>query len=148
MKRKKYKASFSVEAAYVFSVVFFSISAAIRFAWAQRNFCLAAFVLSEGCEQASHAEAVYEPDSAEISRITSDLRQRLSSAGALRGAAPSLSKDLFTAEAALTDAGIRLRIRQRIYSPESTMRAATTLTEFKDKAKTYKGGENLAANSE
>lgn len=148
MKIKTCHASFSVEAAYVFSILFFSISAAIRFAWVQRNACLAAFVLSESSARCAHAEEHYLPETAELSQINAALKNRLSSIGAFQNAASSVQKNLFEVNSSLEHDTMQLHVKQRIYSPESTMQAVTALSEFKDKTMSCRGGKHYASNTE
>lgn len=138
--------SFSVEAAFVFSIVFFSISVAIRFAFTQRNACLSAFVLSESCEQLSCAEELYMPDFITPTLQTAILKRRLSPIGSFRESECSVKKRSLHVESSLENGSMKLRAKRKIHSPESTMRASTALTDWK-KSKVLKGEKSHEPNT-
>ena len=63
------QASFTVEAALVFSTVLFAISAVLGFAFRQRDLTLAGFLLNEGSSRAARIEKVYDPDGRSEERV-------------------------------------------------------------------------------
>jgi hypothetical protein len=96
-------ASFTIEAAYVFSIVFFSLAFTIRVAYNERNKALTGFVINEANEKAAHTEAVYDPEGADPEEVAADAGKRFAAVPALRGAAVSIEKGIFKTT---TDAGI------------------------------------------
>ena len=123
------QASFTVEAALVFSTVLFAISAVLGFAFRQRDLTLAGFLLNEGSSRAARIEKVYDPDGLSEDKVEEDLRERFSSVGTLSSGALRTSAGLLKASS-------------------STLRLSTSVDEFLEKNKYRKGGAKDASNTE
>ena len=142
------RGSFTIEAAYIFAIIFFSISAIIRFAWVQRNACLAAYVLTESSEKAVRIEEIYDPDGPSLQDITELLKDRISSIGALKNSDMRLNSELFHVTGSIENPQMNLSVTKKKFDPENVMRAATSLDEFAGKIKEYKGGHSDAGISQ
>lgn len=144
----KLQASFTIEASYIFALIFLAISAMIRFAWIQRNACLAAFVLSNAAENVSHCELRYNPNGPTPERIAAEVQQRFSSVGALENSAITVTRSSLHTKAAIENASMRLLIENSVFEPESVMRASTALLDFTQNIPSQKGEHLNATDSE
>ena len=142
------QASFTVEAALVFSTVLFAISAVLGFAFRQRDLTLAGFLLNEGSSRAARIEKVYDPDGLSEERVEEDLRERFSSVGTLSAGTLRTSAGLLKASSSLRTDVLDLTSEKRIFDPETTLRLSTSVDEFIEKNKYRKGGAKDASNSE
>lgn len=129
-KPGRLQASFTIEAAYVFAIVFFALSVMIRFAFTQRDACLAGFVLTETAQEAAHLEEKYDPEGPDPEKISEELRGRFSAISALRSGEVSVSRGKFHAEASGESAKMSLKVQRQINDPEGMMRAATAVGDF------------------
>ncbi len=144
----KLHASFTIEASYIFTLIFLAISAMIRFSWMQRNACLAAFVLSDAAESASHCELRYDPNGPTPEHISSEIQRRFSSVGALADSDITVTRSAFRAKAAAENTSMQLLIENSVVEPESVMRASTALLNFTQNIHSEKGEIPNAADSE
>ena len=142
------QASFTVEAALVFSTVLFAISAVLGFAFRQRDLTLAGFLLNEGSSRAARIEKVYDPDGLSEERVEEDLRERFSSVGTLSAGTLRTSAELLKASSSLRTDVLDLTSEKRIFDPETTLRLSTSVDEFLEKNKYRKGGAKDASNTE
>ena len=142
------QASFTVEAALVFSTVLFAISAVLGFAFRQRDLTLAGFLLNEGSSRAARIEKVYDPDGLSEERVEEDLRERFSSVGTLSAGTLRTSAGLLKASSSLRTDVLDLTSEKRIFDPETTLRLSTSVDEFLEKNKYRKGGAKDASNTE
>lgn len=142
------RASFTVEAALVFSTVLFAISAMLGFAFRQRDLTLAGFLLNEGSSRAARIEKVYDPDGLSEEKVETDLRERFSSVGTLSSGTLRASAGLLKASSSLRTDVLDLTSEKRIFDPETTLRLSTSVDEFLEKNKYRKGGAKDASNTE
>ena len=142
------QASFTVEAALVFSTVLFAISAMLGFAFRQRDLTLAGFLLNEGSSRAARVEKVYDPDGLSEEKVEADLRERFSSVGTLSSGTLRASAGLLKASSSLRTDVLDLTSEKRIFDPETTLRLSTSVDEFLEKNKYRKGGAKDASNTE
>ena len=142
------QASFTVEAALVFSTVLFAISAVLGFAFRQRDLTLAGFLLNEGSSRAARIEKVYDPDGLSEEKVEEDLRERFSSVGTLSAGTLRTSAGLLKASSSLRTDVLDLTSEKRIFDPETTLRLSTSVDEFLEKNKYRKGGAKDASNTE
>ena len=142
------QASFTVEAALVFSTVLFAVSAVLGFAFRQRDLTLAGFLLNEGSSRAARIEKVYDPDGLSEDKVEEDLRERFSSVGTLSSGALRTSAGLLKASSSLRTDVLDLTSEKRIFDPETTLRLSTSVDEFLEKNKYRKGGAKDASNTE
>ena len=142
------QASFTVEAALVFSTVLFAISAMLGFAFRQRDLTLAGFLLNEGSSRAARVEKVYDPDGLSEEKVEADLRERFSSVGTLSSGVLRASAGLLKASSSLRTDVLDLTSEKRIFDPETTLRLSTSVDEFLEKNKYRKGGAKDASNTE
>ena len=142
------RASFTVEAALVFSTVLFAISAMLGFAFRQRALTLAGFLLNEGSSRAARIEKVYDPGGLSEEKVEEDLRERFSSVGTLSSGTLRASAGLLKASSSLRTDVLDLTSEKRIFDPETTLRLSTSVDEFLEKNKYRKGGAKDASNTE
>ena len=142
------QASFTVEAALVFSTVLFAISAVLGFAFRQRDLTLAGFLLNEGSSRAARIEKVYDPDGLSEEKVEEDLRERFSSVGTLSAGTLRTSAGLLKASSSLRTDVLDLTSEKRVFDPETTLRLSTSVDEFLEKNKYRKGGAKDASNTE
>lgn len=123
-------ASFTVEAAYVFSVLFFSLAFTIRVAYNERNKALAGYVVNEANERASHAEPVYDPEGADSEKCAADAMERFTAIPALRGASVTIERGIFRTTADAGAGSIEKKITQTNGNPEEWMRMTSVVQEI------------------
>lgn len=145
---KKLSASFTIEAAFIFAILFLALSSMIRFAFRQRDSCLAGFVLSEYAQEASHLETVYNPEGPDPEEIGRNLQDRLFPIRSLRSGETDLSRGKREAAASSQTPEMNLRIERPINDPENMMRAATAVSDFAEHAWKQKGDAINATDSE
>ena len=142
------RGSFSVEAALVFSVVFTALSAAIRFAFLQRDLTLSGMLLNEGALMAARVEAVYDPDGLSEDGIREELKGRFSSVGTLSRGEVSAHRGVLKARSSIRTESLDLSSETPVFNPESTLRLSTSTEEFLQKNKYRKGKAKDAPGTE
>ena len=130
MKNRHLAASFSVEGAYVFSILFLALALVFQYAFRERDMTAAGCLLSEGAEEAAHLEPLYDPEGPSADEIASALYTRSGILGMYRGAAPEIALSSLAASASL-DGEVPLFSRRTVSGPETVMRAATALDRFR-----------------
>lgn len=147
LKAKSLKASFTIESAFIFPIFFFAISYIIGTAWIERNYVLTGYALSQTVERASRREVVYAPDSPDDGTLAAELRERLSSVGALTDPELSVSSGIIRTEGDLAGQHYSHHTERLKNDPERIMRISTAAADFISHRKDI-GGSNDAANSE
>lgn len=145
---EKLPASFTIEAAYIFAILFLSLSTMIRFAFRQRDACLTGFVLSESAQEAAHMETLYDPEGPGEEEIGRNLRERLAPISSLRSGETGLSCRKREASASDKSDALDLQVSRPVNNPENTMRAATAVSDFAAHAWKKKGDINRGTDSE
>ncbi len=149
MKRPgRVRASLTVEAAFVFSVIFFAISTMFTFAFRQRDLTLGGYLANEASCRAARIEARYDPEGLTEEKVREDLKERASNAGSLSSAEAGADRGILNATASLDHKDYQLSAETRIFDPEGTMRLYTSLGEFLQTNKYRKGNVNDASNTE
>lgn len=141
---RKLRGSLTVEASYIFALIFLAISAMIRFSWKQRNTCLAAFLLTETSVRAAHAEPLYDPHGADEAALSAELRHRLSSIQMLKDSALCVERSPLYSRALLQNSEMKLSAERRNASSEDVMRAATAIRDYSNSVQTQKGRSDHA----
>lgn len=141
---RKLRGSLTVEASYIFSLIFLAVSAMIRFSWKQRNACLAAFLLTETSVRAAHAEPLYDPHGADEADLSAELRLRLSSIQALKDSALHVERSPLHSRALLQNSEMKLSAERRNANSEDVMRAATAIREYSNPLQKQKGSSDHA----
>lgn len=133
MKKRKLQASFSVEASYVFWIVFLAIAFVIRVAWDERNKALAGYVISEANEAAAHTEELFAAGGRDTEDISACAGNRTAGIPQLSSGGISIERNLFRSTSSLRAGPIDRSVQQRINNPEGWMRLTTVFEEMKER---------------
>ena len=142
------RASFTVEAAYIFPIIFFSLAFVFGYALNERNLTLSRFILRESASRAAHLELTYDPDGPSAEGISSAMETRFAGVDRLDTGSAGASRSLVSGEAWFEGSGLTLSEERLINDPEDVIRISTALTDFAQLNHFFKGGNSVASDSE
>ncbi len=145
---KKFRASFTIEAAYIFPIIFFSIAFVFGYAWHERNLTLSQFVLRESASRAAHLEPTYDPDGSSADQISDSMASRFAGVDRLETEDTGASRSLISGRAWFEGSELSLSEERLINDPEDVLRISTTLKDFAQLNGFFKGGNSVASDSE
>ncbi len=126
----RYKASITIEAAYVMAILLFAIVFALQFAYTQRDDTLQSMITHELLEEALYIEEDYAGD--DIDSIVAYGTDRMYGMGSLSGSAIEINKSLGSAEAVTNSKSKEKSIKAEGFDPETWMRMITSAKELID----------------
>jgi len=132
----KLNASFTVEAALVMSIVFFSLSTAILYAYRQRDKVFMKYVSQETAQDMSHTEETWRPEISNETVVTERADGRLKNIGRLSKFNISASRNEFYEKASAENTYDNETYETGISNVENYMRLVSVVMDFK------KGQEN------
>ena len=105
---KRLKASFTIEAAYIFPIIFFTLAFVFNYARTERDLTLSRFVLRESASRAAHLEPTYDPDGPDADDITAAMGTRFAGVDQLATDDTGASRSLFSGSAWFEGSGLSL----------------------------------------
>ena len=125
-------ASFTVEAAYIFSIIFLAVAAEITFAFRERDRTYASFIVAEGAERTAHLEETYDPDGVTVEGVRTDMACFFSMIPAVSSGESDAERGALKGRASFRNARFSLKAARSVNSPETAMRCTTALTDLAD----------------
>ena len=131
--RTRVPGSFTVEGAYIFAILFFTLAFLFQYAFRERDRVLTGMALSEAAAATARLEPLYDPGGTTPEQISAALTDRLSALAASPDvtAVRSRSKAESSADSALGAEVLPPKVVRTINSPESLMRLTTALDRFR-----------------
>ena len=145
---KRLKASLTIEAAYIFPIIFFTLAFVFNYARTERDLTLSRFVLRESASRAAHLEPTYDPEGPDADDITAAMGTRFAGVDQLATDDTGASRSLFSGSAWFEGSGLSLSEERLINDPEDVLRISTTLKDFAQMNNFFKGGNSVASDSE
>lgn len=145
---KRMKAGFTIEAAYIFPIIFFSLAFVFNYARSERDLTLSRFILRESASRAAHLEPTYDPEGPAADDISSAMRARFSGTDQLHTDDAGVSRSPVSGSAWFEGSGFSLSEERLINDPEDVLRISTTLKDFAELNNFFKGGNSVASDSE
>ena len=142
--RTRVPGSFTVEGAYIFAILFFTLAFLFQYAFRERDRVLTGMALSEAAAATARLEPLYDPGGTTPEQISAALTDRLSALAASPDvtAVRSRSKAESSADSALGAEVLPPKVVRTINSPESLMRLTTALDRFRT-GKSAKEGRKI-----
>lgn len=126
----RYRASITIEAAYVMAILLFAIAFALKFAYKQRDDTLQSLITHELLEEALHIEEEYT--GSDIAAIEGYGAERMYGMGGLSESLIEINKGTGSVEA-ISDSGDKeKKIKAGSFDPENWMRMITSAKELLD----------------
>lgn len=132
----KYKASITIEAAYVMAILLFAIVFALQFAYTQRDDTLQSMITHELLEEAVHIEEGYA--GSDIDTTISYGIDRMYGMGSLSGSEIEIKNSLGNVEAMSNSGSKEKSIKTDSFDPENWMRMVTSAKELLDNVSSEK----------
>lgn len=132
----RYKASITIEAAYVMAILLFAIVFALQFAYTQRDDTLQSMITHELLEEALHIEEDYADS--DIDTTISYGTDRMYGMGSLSGSEIEIKNSLGNIEATSNSGSKEKSIKTGSFDPENWMRMVTSAKELLDNVSSEK----------
>lgn len=132
----RYKASITIEAAYVMAILLFAIVFALQFAYTQRDDTLQSMITHELLEEALHIEEDYA--GSDIDTTISYGIDRMYGMGSLSGSEIEIKNSLGNVEAMSNSGSKEKSIKTDSFDPENWMRMVTSAKELLDNVSSEK----------
>lgn len=132
----RYKASITIEAAYVMAILLFAIVFALQFAYTQRDDTLQSMITHELLEEALHIEEDYA--GSDIDTTISYGIDRMYGMGSLSGSEIEIKNSLGNVEAMSNSGSKEKSIKASGFDPENWMRMVTSAKELLDNVSSEK----------
>lgn len=132
----RYKASITIEAAYVMAILLFAIVFALQFAYTQRDDTLQSMITHELLEEAVHIEEGYA--GSDIDTTISYGIDRMYGMGSLSGSEIEIKNSLGNVEAMSNSGSKEKSIKTDSFDPENWMRMVTSAKELLDNVSSEK----------
>ena len=132
----RYKASITIEAAYVMAILLFAIVFALQFAYTQRDDTLQSMITHELLEEAVHIEEGYA--GSDIDTTISYGIDRMYGMGNLSGSEIEIKNSLGNVEAMSNSGSKEKSIKTDSFDPENWMRMVTSAKELLDNVSSEK----------
>ena len=132
----RYKASITIEAAYVMAILLFAIVFALQFAYTQRDDTLQSMITHELLEEAVHIEEDYA--GSDIDTTISYGTDRMYGMGSLSGSEIEIKNSLGNVEAMSNSGSKEKSIKTDSFDPENWMRMVTSAKELLDNVSSEK----------
>ncbi len=145
---RRLRAGFTIEAAYIFPIILFSLAAVFGYAWNERNLTLSQFVLRESASRAAHLEPTYDPEGPSAEDISASMSSRFAGVDRLETGDSGASRSLLTGKAWFEGSSLSLTEERMINDPEDVLRVSTALEDFAQLNSLFKGGNTVASDSE